>query len=528
MVLKSLLILLLLQIPFLTLAQNDFSVNYKLYYLSNIAGSELYKTSAVQTDILLKIKTFEENEEFTIKYTLKHKDGLTNDFLMEAADKDNNLSTLMFKSEKNKINMLTVDGEKKSIDFKNDFFVVEPPVISFLYPILKNGKKDVNLFIPSKGEIAKGELKDDGYCLKKINKQEVVLKKSLLLFGNDNIEIFTDKSNIIAVVNSKTTGYYVEISDFSLNSYEKTLLNDKYKNIKNNLTINYEQFDVDGFKTVIRTYILKNNNSNSKTVKNILLINDFGIPDESGHGFYSFSKNNFYDELTYYLTEKGFKVIRYSFENFTDINIKNLTFENKYKIIKSITDKFIKQNLSIIAIGEGSVFAYKLKKDLNTKLKKTVLLNPVYFSYDNILTKQTQDEILTESEKSNLTDKLNQLLKIINSTEEFITFNKQNMPVAYFKSLFKEKGENYSDILNENIAIFTSQYDIDIDKNNGWYLYSSIKTQNKQIKNVEYKEFSKLNHYFYEIPYKSLLFESINDKNINKDFLKNLYKFLKK
>lgn len=524
MMLKSFLLLFFVQISIFALSQNDLPINYKLYYLSNIAGSESYKTSAVQTDVLLKIKTFEENEEFTIKYTLKHKDGLINDFLMEATDKDNNLSTLMFKSERNKISLLTVDGEKKSIDFKNDFFITEPPVISFLYPILKNGKKDLNLFIPSKSEFVKGELKEDGYCLKKIDKQEVVLKKYLLLFDDNNIEIFVDKSNIIAVVNSKTTGYSVEINNFSLNSYEKTLLNDKYKEVKNNLITSYEQFDVDDFKTVIRSYNLKN----KKSLKSVLIINDFGIPDETGHSFYSFSKNNFYDELTYYLVEKNFKVIRYSFENFTDKNLNKLTFENKYKIIKSILNKYNKQNISIIAIGEGSVFAYKLKKELKDKIKSIALLNPIYFSYDNILTKQTEDEILTEGEKAGLKKNLKQLLEIINSKEEFVTFNKQNIPVTYFKSLFKEIGENYVDILNENIAIFTGQYDIDVDKNNGWYLYSSIKTKNSKISNVEYKEFSKLNHYFYEIPYKSLLLESMNDKNINKDFLKSLYKFLKK
>ena len=173
--------------------------------------------------------------------------------------------------------------------------------------------------------------------------------------------------------------------------------------------------------------------------------------------------------------------------------------------------------------GDRFVIIDKLNQEFKNKMKKIIFLNPMYSSYLSILKSQTELEFFGLKKQNELKNTLKKLIKKVYSNKEFI-FNGTLVNSQYFKDLFEIKPNPKSKISeNTKVFVMTGSYDSEIDSKNGWFLYSNIKNNN-----VKHKEFIALSHYFYKIPYKSFAFSYNKNLKIDREFLKELKRFLRK
>ncbi|MBN2694395.1 hypothetical protein JXR93_07005 [bacterium] len=453
-------------------AQNSINLEYKIFFSSKEIGKEI-------------ISFNEKNTPIDSKISIKDPD----------TDTIHNLN-YSFKENVLKIVQDETDEEQK-ID---NISPIEPPITLFLYKILSLNKNKIKLFMPSSGNRYDATLENSSVQKVVFRKKELFLNRYILVFDQIGIEIFTDMDGKIVLTNSPNLSIRTEYIGDSINPYSG--LKDSKKTLK--IVEKTEKIKVGSVEFPIYTFSPKA----EKTTTNILLIHDFN--DENTH---------FYRELAIVLGEKCGNII------FPKISIDKLdSFNNKYEVFKKIVKKY--KNIHIIAIGEGSIISYKLKKEFKNRVESIVLLNPLYFNYFEILKQQTDSLSLQENRKISLKVALKELDNIVKSDEKYTIFNDKKISTKYFKELFKEEAKNYKDFLNGNIAIFTAKYDSDIDSKNGWYLYSFIE-KNRDAK-VIYKEIDESNHYFFKIPYKSFAFDFENQGEFNRVFIKELTRFLKK
>lgn len=404
------------------------------------------------------------------------------------------------------------NNKNKFIKLSKNSYLFEPLLVSTVYSFLNSKKKNIKLFNPSGNKIIKAIFTYKGYDNKKIKGKYYKLKRYNLIYGNNSFEIFVDKSNLIVFVDWSSLGYTSELKNIIITPFQTDLVKQNYKLIIKKVKIN---------KYPVKIY--KYYPKNKKNGKKIFIIDGVMFPSLSNDSGDTLSENIFFNKLINKLSKKGYRFIRYSFEDFSNKDSESLDLSQKYKIIKNLLIKN-KQYNNIIAIGWGDIFSFKLLKDFNKKIKKIILLNPMYLNYLTILKAQTELEFFTKKEQISLKKSLRKLIKKVYSNNE-VVFNKKIVNSNYFKELFKEKIDNYFKYINKKIKIhiLTANYDSDINSSNGWVLYSKIK--NNKIK---YKEFIGLNHYFYKIPYKSFAFSYNKSFKIDRDFIRSLERVLRK
>jgi len=398
--------------------------------------------------------------------------------------------------------------------FKKKLYVFEPLLVSSIYPFLKENIRNIDLFIPSENKIIKGKLIYSGIEDKKIKKTIYHLKKYNLTYKNHSFEIFTDKSGLIVFVDWSSIGYQSEITNLRITSFSLNKVSSK-----RNYKVRIKKLKIKSFPVKIYKYYPKNKNRKLT----ILIIDGVLFPKMIKDSRDTLSENIFFDKLINKLSKKGYSFLRYSFEDFSIKNNENLTLQKKYEIIKKILNKNKKIN-TVITLGWGNFLVMKLLNDFSTRFKKIIFLNPIYSSYLTNFKEQTNLEFLTENDRKSLQLSLKHLIKKVYSKDKII-FNDIVVNTSYFKELFKFKIEEYFKYLKSGIKIyiFTANYDSDISSNNGWLLYSKIKNNN-----IKHKEFLGLNHYFYKIPYKSFAFYYNKSLKIDKEFIKNLNRALRK
>jgi hypothetical protein len=513
-------------IYFIIIIFSYININASLYKVDNFYSYDIFKN---YEKIGLENQKIEAQNFFIITTNLKIKlNTLAHDFLYEVGYLDSNCKNILFsklKIEKkndiyykfqNKITFKDSDNAQY-IKLPKNTYIFEPLVVSTLLPILKdrgNNKKDykINLFIPSRNKIVKATLKYENIESKKIDKLYFSLEKYNLYYDKESFEIFADKAKRIVFVDWSSLGYHSIIKDTKIVSFTKAINHLNY-------VLKVQKIKINNYNVTLYKYISKS----KKKMKKILIIDGVLIPKMINDSGDTLSENIFFDKLMDSLSKKGYSFIRYSFENFSDKNLKTFTFEEKYKIIKKIFTLNNKYN-TILTLGWGNILSLKLLNDFKNKIKKIIFLNPIYFNYLTILKSQTELEFFTKKEQDILKETLKFLVKKVYS-KDIIVFNSQIINTNYFKELFKEDISRYFDILKKDIkiSIFTSNYDSDINSKNGWILYSKIKNNN-----ITHKEFMGLNHYFYKIPYKSFAFSYNKNLKIDREFLKYLSRSLRK
>ncbi len=489
------------------ISKNDFS--YDIFENYKKIGKETYKLSqdkyfALNSNLDIKYN----KKDYTVIYNIYYSDINLND-LIKADIKINNSKHIKYLFSKKS----GIKNGEEFIKFNKKSYLFEPLLVSTIYSFLNSEKKNINLFNPSEKKIIKAKITYKGYDNKKIKGKLYLLKKYNLTYENNSFEIFVDKSNIIVLVDWSSLGYTSEIKNIIITPFKKVVVSHNY-NLKT------KKIKINGYPVKIYKYYPKKKRNGKK----IFIIDGVMFPVLKNDSGDVLSENIFFNKLIDKLSKKGYSFLRYSFEDFSSGNFEKLDLNTKYKLVKKILMKNKSYNV-IITIGWGDIIAFKLLKDLGEKrIKKAVFLNPVYSNYLTILKEQTNLEFFTEKEQNNLKKSLRKLVKKIHSAN-IVVFNKRIINTNYFKELFKEKVDDYFKYLSNRIKtyIFTANYDSDISSGNGWVLYSKIKNNN-----VKYKEFIGLNHYFYKIPYKSFAFSYNKNLKIERKFMRNLERALRK
>ena len=488
------------------------SKKYDIYENYKKVGLESYKTQKdklfiVNIKLSLNIKSSLHQFLYNISYS---KSDLKKKIYLEL--KVDKLKKSYYKFDKN---FKFKDSENyQFIKIPKNTFIIEPLIVSTLYPILDKKTKKVDVFIPSKNEVIKAKLSFSGVEGKKIGKFNYFLERYSISYKNQSFEVFVDKLGNIVYVDWSSFGYYSQINNEKIISFESKKIKKTYKLKVKNLKLN---------KFPVKLYYYNSlKNSAVKKNKKILFIDGRMFPKIKNANLDVLAENIFFDKLVNKLTKKGYSILRYSFEDFSKKQIKSLTLSKKYKILQKL---FIKNKsyTTVLSIGWGSLLVFKLNQEFKNRMKKIILLNPMYSSYLSVLKSQTDLEFFGLKKQNQLKNTLKKLIKKVYKNKEFI-FNGVLVNSQYFKDLFEFKPDTNTKVSKATkVFVMAGSYDSEINSKNAWFLYSNIKNND-----VKYKEFTGLNHYFYKIPYKSFAFSYNKNLKINRDFLKELKRFLRK
>ncbi len=472
--------------------ESNQKLEYKIYFSSKEIGTEI-----ILFDIPI-LKTEKTSNLKTEKYGFIDFKNIAQSKVTLKDPDTNETHNLKYIFNNSKLSIIQDDTTDERVVDK--IFPIEPPITLFLYKILSLNSEKIEVFLPSTQNIFNAIMQNSGVQKVFFRKKEIFLKKHFLVFDQTGVEIFTDMDGKIVLTNSPNLSLRTEYIGDSIKPYsdlKELLPPSKILKKTDKIIVNSIEFPINIYSP-----------KKTRSLTNILLIHDFN--DETNH---------FYEKLASILGEKCGNII------FPIVDVEKLkSFNDKYEIYKKVLKKY--KNIHIISLGEGSIISYRLKKEFKNKIKSITLLNPLYFNYFEILTQQADFSALQENRKIALKTALKEFDKVVKSDEKQTIFNNKKISTKYFSELFKEDAKNYIDILKGDIAIFTGKYDSDFETKNGWYLYSFIE-KNSDTK-VIYKEIDESNHHFFKVPYKSYAFDFQNEGEINKIFIKELTKFLRK
>lgn len=488
---------------------------FRFYHLSKPAGKEVvtrsFKGDQLHQEIELILK--DRKEDYRLKLMIQGdtlQTALPDLYQMEIVEKPPRVISV--KRIQKELKVVALD-QQYQIKLKKSLFIFEPPVISLFYPIIagKPGKR--LLLLPSQGKVIKALLKDQGERFRVIRGKNYRLKKYFLFYGQVGFEIFTDQGGRIALVNSQSMGYRIERIGriYSLSGAVETQ--------KPFFSKKGKYYLIDRFPFTF--YHQKGKKGD------VVMLPDFGITDRSGHPRGSYQQNQFYHDFLRYFHEKGFGVYLPTMERFKPKDISKLTLNKKSelftKLVKKISRK--KRPLFLVSLGEGSIFALKLKEKFGDKITGIVLLNPHWRNYVEILQEQANHPELPKDKRRQLLKGIAELALATQGKEKLILINQIRFSLDYFRELFTIKTEDLLKKIAGNIAIATGSYDLEVSAKNGWYLSSHL--QNRGLKTLRYQEFNGLNHFFYKIPYASYAFEADQDQKISGKMLRWVYRFMK-